>query len=241
MERLSDRAIEIINELHTERLDYNSEYLPLIDAANKLNELENILGGYDLDELRKIVELYRCAQIVLNPTPEDLEKFKAMKNTEPPNRLNPCAGKDITVPTITLTLEQLREMDGQPVWVKSLINDKPGEWCILRVVQMSKTWFLACSGSEQVFGDKDTYGETWLAFTYPPAHIDRINWKPCNTCKDDNCRTCLNSGVDSSGDPCYKCNYEDGPGQYEPANFCPECGRPLTNKAWDMLEKRLRG
>ena len=35
MERLSDRAIEIINELHTERLDYESEYLTLIDCTNK--------------------------------------------------------------------------------------------------------------------------------------------------------------------------------------------------------------
>lgn len=41
MERLSDTAIDIINDLHTERLDYNSEYLPLIDAANKLAEYEN--------------------------------------------------------------------------------------------------------------------------------------------------------------------------------------------------------
>ena len=64
VERLSDRAIEIINELHTERLDYNSEYLPLIDAANKLNEMENILGGYDFDELRKMVEIYRSTQWV---------------------------------------------------------------------------------------------------------------------------------------------------------------------------------
>lgn len=29
MERYSDRAIEIINELHRERLNYQSEYLPL--------------------------------------------------------------------------------------------------------------------------------------------------------------------------------------------------------------------
>lgn len=41
MERLSDTAIDIINDLHTERLDYNSEYLPLIDAANKLAEYED--------------------------------------------------------------------------------------------------------------------------------------------------------------------------------------------------------
>ncbi len=42
MKRLSDTAIAIINELHAERLDYKSEYLPLIDAANKLAAYENI-------------------------------------------------------------------------------------------------------------------------------------------------------------------------------------------------------
>ena len=41
MERLSDTAIEIINELHTERLDYSSEYIPLIDAANSLAAYED--------------------------------------------------------------------------------------------------------------------------------------------------------------------------------------------------------
>lgn len=42
MERLSDTAIEIINDLHTERLEYASEYIPLIDAANKLAEYEDL-------------------------------------------------------------------------------------------------------------------------------------------------------------------------------------------------------
>lgn len=41
MVRLSDTAIEIINELHTERLDYSSEYIPLIDAANSLAAYED--------------------------------------------------------------------------------------------------------------------------------------------------------------------------------------------------------
>ena len=40
MERLSDSAITIINELHTERLDYYSEYLPLINAAQRLYDYE---------------------------------------------------------------------------------------------------------------------------------------------------------------------------------------------------------
>lgn len=42
MKRLSENAIEIVNELHTERLDYESEYVPIIDALNRLAEYEDI-------------------------------------------------------------------------------------------------------------------------------------------------------------------------------------------------------
>lgn len=72
------------------------------------------------------------------------------------------------------------------------------------------------------------------------SHIDRNKWKPCWTCENDICRTCVNAGTDPLGDPCYKCSQDDMRGQYEPANFCPNCGRPLTNEAWDMLEKRIK-
>lgn len=129
-----------------------------------------------------------------------------------------------------LTLEQLREMDGQPVWGKSLINEKPGEWFILRVVNMSKTWFIACAGAEQGFGDKDTYGKTWLAYPYPPAHIDRGKWEYCLTCRDLRYL------------PYEVCAGIKMPGGSEiGASFCPSCGRPLTEEAWAELERRLRG
>lgn len=74
----------------------------------------------------------------------------------------------LTPPNDPLTPNELREMNGEPVWGKSLITDKPGEWFILRVVEMRKTWFIACAGAEQGFGDKDTYGKTWLAYRRPP-------------------------------------------------------------------------
>lgn len=74
-----------------------------------------------------------------------------------------------------LTLEQLRGMDGRPVWCKSLINGK-SEWAIIRIVEMSKTWFIALAGASQGFGDKDTYGKTWLAYAYPTANIEREAW-----------------------------------------------------------------
>lgn len=57
MERLSDRAIEIINELHRERLDYESEYLPLIDCANKCQAYEDTgLGPEEIIELKARME-----------------------------------------------------------------------------------------------------------------------------------------------------------------------------------------
>lgn len=84
MERYSDEAIRIIDELHTERLDYQSEYIPLIDAAQRLDayestgmEPENIgalqeeLNQYkklgDLDRLREIVQADRERRCVVLP------------------------------------------------------------------------------------------------------------------------------------------------------------------------------
>ncbi|WP_368234793.1 hypothetical protein [Anaerotruncus rubiinfantis] len=66
-----------------------------------------------------------------------------------------------------LTLEELRQMDGEPVWCCSCLNGR-SEWAILRAVEMSKTWFVALGGATQGFGDKDTYGKTWLAYREKP-------------------------------------------------------------------------
>ncbi len=38
-----------------------------------------------------------------------------------------------------LTLDELRKMDGQPVWGQRLISDKPGEWFIVRIVEMHQS------------------------------------------------------------------------------------------------------
>lgn len=51
MTRLSDKAIEIVNDLHKERLDYASEYLPLINTLNKLARYE------DEEEAGRLVRL----------------------------------------------------------------------------------------------------------------------------------------------------------------------------------------
>ena len=59
MERLSDAAIEIINELRTERLDYYSEYTPLIDAANRLADYEDT--GLEPQDIISAVDMAKIA------------------------------------------------------------------------------------------------------------------------------------------------------------------------------------
>ena len=64
MERLSDTAIEIINELHTERLDYSSEYIPLIDAANRLAAYED--NGLEPEDVRRLQQDWTSLIITLD-------------------------------------------------------------------------------------------------------------------------------------------------------------------------------
>lgn len=59
MERLSDAAIEIINELHTERLDYSSEYIPLIDAANSLAAYEDLMERWKLRSIEEADHIFQ--------------------------------------------------------------------------------------------------------------------------------------------------------------------------------------
>lgn len=76
MERLSDQAIEIINELHTERLDYNSEYLPLIEAALLLAAYEDT--GLEPEDFKKAFNEEACLKLAaqyLGTTPDHLRSL----------------------------------------------------------------------------------------------------------------------------------------------------------------------
>ena len=73
MERLSDTAIEIINDLHTERLEYDSEYIPLIDAANRLAAYEDSgLEPEDLEKAFNETAILKLAAQALSTTPDHL-------------------------------------------------------------------------------------------------------------------------------------------------------------------------
>ena len=77
MERLGDAAIEIINELHTERLDYYSEYIPLMDAANRLVAYEDT--GLEPEEIERIVDAYGRGYTLRTESAERLEIVREIK------------------------------------------------------------------------------------------------------------------------------------------------------------------
>ena len=82
MKRLSGNAIEIVNELHTEILDYEREYVPIIDALNRLAEYEDI--GL---EPEKIVFLKNVVDDAFSDKPRFTEHIRELRRAEKGGRL----------------------------------------------------------------------------------------------------------------------------------------------------------
>ena len=82
MERLSNNAIEIVNELHTEKLAYESEYVPIIDALNRLAEYEDTRL-----EPEKIVFLKNVVEDAFSDKPEFTEHLRELLRAEKDGRI----------------------------------------------------------------------------------------------------------------------------------------------------------
>lgn len=126
-----------------------------------------------------------------------------------------------------LSLEQLREMDGRPVWVVCLKKEKyidpPIGW---RILEKSISGSFGVWSGENCLSQR-SYGSDWLAYSYTPAHIDRSKWEECDLCSLPDGKTASRLILAET------CNGE--------AKYCPSCGRPLTEEAWAELERRLSG
>lgn len=128
-----------------------------------------------------------------------------------------------------LTLEKLRAMDGKPAyWADDksygiVSVDSAGTWTGIPFFRGRK------NGVNFEF---DIESRGMEVYEIVPHHLDRSAWGPCKSC-ESKCRTCLRNETSR----CEKCNNYDC--YYPVCNFCQHCGRPLTDAAWGMLEKRL--
>lgn len=152
-----------------------------------------------------------------------------------------CAGgTDMNVPTMPagqpLTLEQLRGMEGQKAIIYRMKSTEPLEPGTVKM-------------NGDVLGDNGTlayhelYLLTWVAFSFPPARIGREAWEPCGRCEEKDCSNCAYGDDPEGRSHCKNC---EGESWWRPEwtpyyDFCPWCGRPMTEHAWAKLEKRVGG
>lgn len=130
-----------------------------------------------------------------------------------------------------LTVEQLCQMDGKPVLLKSPWWT---EWCILAERGEHEIAGDAISFTRRHYGvvclGLSDYGKTWTAYAYPHVRIDREAWT-AEWVKHDGYTECS------------KCEHwydsleseDDG----DRPRFCPGCGRAMTAEAWAELAKRI--
>lgn len=145
---------------------------------------------------------------------------------------------------IPLTLKQLYQMEGEPVWVVSLPQKDEKtihqdwfsvhqDWFIVVIEDLRLTVKRPLKFGHYICG-ANTYGKTWLAYAQKPIDFDEwmADWKEYE-------------GQDVGFHYCSKCgqqafNYEENGEIIEVlSNFCPSCGRPMTGYAKEMLEKRF--
>lgn len=145
-----------------------------------------------------------------------------------------------------LTLEQLREMDGQPVW----IVEYP-DWGHWELSEDANDYIVDRNLNFYGMKHDDPDGRYglhklgWLAYSYPPAHIDRSKWGPCEFCGyteyPDKKFYPKNGYLFYAGFTKQYAADEFHEEETEDVRYCPKCGRPLTEEAWAELERRLRG
>ena len=163
MERLSDNAIEIVNELHTEKLTYESEYVPIIDALNRLAEYEDI--GL---EPEKIVFLKNVVDDAFSDKPEFTEHIRELLRTEKDGRLVvlPCkvgdtlwvTGRDNVPREMELEAPDIRTVcTDEDNLCMSTCNRKPDGFCAYRLrndgADIGKTVFLTREEAEKALED----------------------------------------------------------------------------------------
>lgn len=125
-----------------------------------------------------------------------------------------------------LTFDQLCKMDGccvkavvdgiPPLEMLALVEFVKDEDCVLLRNNLG--------GASEFYSDDDLMEDHIKVYPYPPAYIGRESWESWEPCEECQPRKLDHFILKRYG-----------------VKFCRHCGRPLTEEAWDEMEKRIRG
>lgn len=149
-----------------------------------------------------------------------------------------------------LTLEELRKMDGKPVKVvcdesakETTPGFKPLEMiCLVEFVKSAGCVVLRnnVGGKSEYYNNEELEQDGLTVYQYEPPRLDRSAWEPCEFCgKADFGEFGFEISKHYAKIVCALGSWRFP--KNERFNFCPKCGCPLTDSAWDMLERRLAG
>lgn len=136
-----------------------------------------------------------------------------------------------------LSLEQLKQMDGEPIWVEVIVEN-----CIEDGYALVSVYDEYCMNEKGEFFKFEDYGRIWVAYLYSPIRVDKSKWMRCEFCKS-NKRPIVRSITNRfpvAGELIYFHDTISG-WEFQSINFCPYCGFPLTKEGWTELERRLNG
>ena len=71
-----------------------------------------------------------------------------------------------------LTLEQLRKMGGEPVWIVLLNIAKQSRYEIVTEVHEDGIW-MVCADDDNDYAAFGLYGKMWLAYRRPPEEGEK--------------------------------------------------------------------
>lgn len=149
-----------------------------------------------------------------------------------------------------LTLEQLKQMNGQPVWWWNKSQKPTVTICLFDRFSKEPSFVSYDFVSEDATKiSKYSLIRRWgyLPYASDPtaqqqARIDREKWVPCEHCKPAEYPPDYYGphSFPIVGNEIYFYDTDDG-WEGEEIKFCPWCCRPLTEEAWAELERRLMG
>ena len=128
------------------------------------------MAARPIDAVQVLHDINLCRR----PTP--VSEFESGFN----NGLNQAMWEITQAPTLTqpnepLTLEELREMDEEPVYV--VPKDKPahcGGWCGVTVWKCDRYSYVSLLRDADSGWGFEKYGKTWIAYRRPPEGEEEI-------------------------------------------------------------------
>ena len=141
-------------------------------------------------------------------------------------------------------------------WMEETIQDAEGllDKCSPalkeEVLEQNEVFKIAISALRSVSREQELEAENkelkerivnWRKYMAPTREQVEKVFPGCRSCKS--CRSCVFCINNLKDMPCKKCdpNAECVVTEYKPSNFCPVCGKPLTDEAVQMVMERLEG